>query len=171
MNEVFVNAPKSDLSLRNSCHKLKQPFGKTSASQGALSFFGPALWNKITEEIKRTTSVKRFNHNFNKQYLNEIEKSSFWEKIITTIVSIIDSIIPLILLIYLIIVIITINTNVTAAIINHVTFILNTWPLESNIINFFAMLFPTLHFLKFSFEGTAMKVRHFCLFCVCLFSC
>ena len=43
LNEVFVKAPESGLSLRNSYHKLKQPFGKISTGQSALSFFGSVL--------------------------------------------------------------------------------------------------------------------------------
>ena len=45
-NEVLVKAAKSGLSLRNSYHKLMQPFRKTSIDKRALSFIGLALWNK-----------------------------------------------------------------------------------------------------------------------------
>ena len=46
LNEVVVKSPESGLSLRNSYHKLKQPFGRTSIGQSALPLIGPALWNK-----------------------------------------------------------------------------------------------------------------------------
>ena len=42
-NEVSVKTRKPGLSLRNSYHKPKQPFRKTSIGQSALSFIGPAL--------------------------------------------------------------------------------------------------------------------------------
>ena len=41
-------------------HKHKQPFCKTRVGQNTLSFATPALWNKIPEEIKRTTSLNTF---------------------------------------------------------------------------------------------------------------
>ena len=53
LNEVFMKAPESSSSLRNISQKLQQPFRKTNTGQNALSFIGPALWNKIPEEIKK----------------------------------------------------------------------------------------------------------------------
>ena len=55
LNVVFIKALESNLSLRNSYQKVQKPFLKTSTGQNALSFIDPALWNKIPEEIKRTT--------------------------------------------------------------------------------------------------------------------
>ena len=55
LNEVFMKAPESNSSLRNSYQKLHQPFRKTNTDQNALSFIRPALWNNVPEEIKRTT--------------------------------------------------------------------------------------------------------------------
>ena len=43
LNEVFMKTPESSSSLRNSYHKLQQPFRKTNTGQNALSFIGPAL--------------------------------------------------------------------------------------------------------------------------------
>ena len=37
LNKVFIKAPESGLSLRNSYHKLKQPFDKISTGQIDLS--------------------------------------------------------------------------------------------------------------------------------------
>ena len=56
LNEVFIEPPKPDLSLRYNCHKLKQPLS-------ASSFNSPALRNEIPEEIKRTTSLNTLEHN------------------------------------------------------------------------------------------------------------
>ena len=43
LNEVFMKAPESSSSLRNSYQKLQQPFRKTNAGQNVLSFTGPVL--------------------------------------------------------------------------------------------------------------------------------
>ena len=63
INEVFMKAPKPNLSLRNSYYKLKLLFHKTSTGQNAVSFIGPVLYNIITENIKRTTELNTFKHN------------------------------------------------------------------------------------------------------------
>ena len=75
LNKVSAKIPEYGLSLRNSYHKLKQPFCKTSISQNVLSFIDPALWHKIPDEIKRTTNLNTFKHNLKKHYLKG--KSSF----------------------------------------------------------------------------------------------
>ena len=77
LNEVFMKAPESSSSLRNSYQKLQQPFRKTNTGQNALSFIGPALWNKVPEEIKRTTNLNAFKHNLKKHYLKELGKANF----------------------------------------------------------------------------------------------
>ena len=63
-----MKAPESSSSLRNSYQKLQQLFRKTSIGQNALSFIGPALWNKVPDEIKRTTNLNEFKHNLKKHY-------------------------------------------------------------------------------------------------------
>ena len=77
LNEVFVKAPKSGTSLRNSNHKLKQPFRKTGIGQNALSFIGPSLWNKNTEELKRTTSLEIFKNGLKKTFEENWKVKSF----------------------------------------------------------------------------------------------
>ena len=72
-----MKAPESSSSLRNSYQKLQQPFFKTNTGQNALSLIGPALWNKVPEEIKRTTYLNAFKHNLKKHYLKELGKSNF----------------------------------------------------------------------------------------------
>ena len=80
LNEVFMKAPESSSSLRNSYQKLQQPFRKTNTGQNTLSFIGPALWNKVPEEIKRITNLNIFKHNLKKHYLKELGKSNFKKK-------------------------------------------------------------------------------------------
>ena len=55
-----MKAPESSSSLRSSYQKLKQPFRKTDTGQNALSFIGPASWNKVPKEIKRATNINAF---------------------------------------------------------------------------------------------------------------
>ena len=43
LNEIFLKAPESSSSLRNSYQKLQQPFRKTNTGQNALSLIGPTL--------------------------------------------------------------------------------------------------------------------------------
>ena len=76
-----MKAPESSSSLRNSHQKLQQPFCKTSTGQNALSFITTGLWNKIPEEIKRTTNLNTFKQNLKKHYLKELGKSNFKEKL------------------------------------------------------------------------------------------
>ena len=72
-----MNATETSSSLRNSYHKLQQPFRKTNTGQNALSFIGPALWNKVPDDFKRTTNLNAFKHNLKKHYLKELGKSNF----------------------------------------------------------------------------------------------
>lgn len=75
VNEVCIKGPKSTLSLRNSCQKLKQLLRKTSIGRNALFCIGPSLSKKIPEEIKRTTNLNTFKHCLKKNYLKEVGKS------------------------------------------------------------------------------------------------
>ena len=77
LNEVYMKAPESSSSLRNSYQKLQQPFRKTITGPNALSFTGPGLQNRVPEEIKRTTNLNAFKHNLKKHYLKELGKSDF----------------------------------------------------------------------------------------------
>ena len=72
-----MKAPESSSSLRNSYQKFQQSFCKANTGQNALSFNGPALQNKVPEEIKRTTKLSAFKHNLKKHYLKEFGKSIF----------------------------------------------------------------------------------------------
>ena len=72
LNEVFMKAPESSSSLRNSYQNLQQLFRKANTGQNALSFIGQALWNKVPEEIKIITNLNAFKHNLKKQYLRKI---------------------------------------------------------------------------------------------------
>ena len=81
----FLKAPESSSSLRNSYQKIQKPFRKTNTGQNVLSFIGPALWNKVPEEIKRTTKLNAFTHNLKKHYLKELGKVNLKKKRIIVI--------------------------------------------------------------------------------------
>ena len=73
LNEVFMKAPESRSSLRNTYQK-QQPFRKTNTGQNALSFIGPTLWNKVPEEVKRTINLNAFKDNLKKYCLKDLVK-------------------------------------------------------------------------------------------------
>ena len=75
-----MKAPESSSSLRNSYYKLQQPFRKTNTGQNVLSFIVLALWNKVPEEIKRTTNLNAFKHNLKKHYLKKLVSQTFKKK-------------------------------------------------------------------------------------------
>ena len=55
------------LSVKNSNHKLRQPFCKTSTKVASLlALSGLELWNKIKVEIKRTSNFNNFKHGLQK---------------------------------------------------------------------------------------------------------
>ena len=89
LNEVFMKASESSSSLRNSYQKLQETFRKTSTGQKAFSFIGSALWNKLLEEIKRTTTLNASKHNLKKHYLKKTWLVKFLRKIIVININII----------------------------------------------------------------------------------
>ena len=106
----------------NSYQKFQQTFRKTSTGQNAFSFIGPALWNKVPEEIKRT-NLNAFKHSLMKHYLKELGKSNFKEKLSLLIslvwlrfyiVTNITIIIIVVIVILLFIISITVNTTTRA---------------------------------------------------------
>ena len=80
-NEVFMKALESSSSLTNSYQKLQQSSDKTSTGQNTLPFIGPALWNTVPEEIKRTANLNAFKHNLKKYCLKKLSKSNFLKKL------------------------------------------------------------------------------------------
>ena len=72
-----MKAPEYSSLLRNSYQKHQQLFRKTNTGQNALSFIGLALWKKVPEEIKRTTTLNAFIHNLKIYYLKKLRKANF----------------------------------------------------------------------------------------------
>ena len=73
LNEVFELACPNNLRTRNSCLKLICPFRKTNMGQNALSFIGPAIWNKTPEVLKKTNRINTFKHDLKKFYLTQLK--------------------------------------------------------------------------------------------------
>ena len=77
LDQVYTKTPESSSSLRNSCQKPQRPFRKTNTGQNTLPFIGPALRNKVTKEINRTTNLNAFKHTLKKHYIKELDKANF----------------------------------------------------------------------------------------------
>ena len=73
-NDIFVPFGKDRDSTRNSYKKLSQPFRQTTQGQNSLSYIGPSVWNKLSENIKKCKNVNIFKHNVKKYFFNEIKR-------------------------------------------------------------------------------------------------
>ena len=60
LGEVFKPAENIRITTRNSYLKLSDPFPKNSTRQNSLSYFGPAIWNRIPENLKKTKNLNTF---------------------------------------------------------------------------------------------------------------
>ena len=74
ISEIFCPAGKKGVSTRNSFQRLTQPLRKTSQGQKCLSYIGPSVWNKLPENIKKSSNLVTFKHEVKKYYLNELKK-------------------------------------------------------------------------------------------------
>ena len=59
------NTVKISVTNRNDCFELRLGRGC------------PASWNKVPEEVKRTTNLNAFKRNLKKHYLKELGKANF----------------------------------------------------------------------------------------------
>ena len=60
MKELFEVLENRNMSTRNSFLKLRQPSVKTNYGKKALFYTAPALWNKLSCELKQNKSVNAF---------------------------------------------------------------------------------------------------------------
>ena len=74
MSEVFLPCGSRRDSTRNSYQKLTQPFRKTTQGQNSLCNIGPSVWNKLSENNKRSSSINSFKHNVKKHYFKELKQ-------------------------------------------------------------------------------------------------
>ena len=63
---------KMRINTRKSFLKLNHPLRKTSTGQKSLSYIGPAIWNRISEIIKKTRNLNTFKHKTKHYYLNDL---------------------------------------------------------------------------------------------------
>ena len=74
MSDIFLPDGNNRVSTRNSYNKLIQPFRRTTQGQNSLSYIGPSVWNKLSENTKKCNNVNTFKHNVKKHYFNEIKR-------------------------------------------------------------------------------------------------
>ena len=74
ISEIFCPARSRGMSTRNSFQKLTQSLRKASQGQKCLSYIGPSVWNKLPENIKKSSNLVTFKHEVKKYYLNELKK-------------------------------------------------------------------------------------------------
>ena len=72
MNEVIRPAEGITINKRNSYLKLNHRFRKTSAGQNGLFYTGHAIWNRISEILKKTENLNTFKHNMKNYFLNDL---------------------------------------------------------------------------------------------------
>ena len=60
LGEVLRQAENIRITMRNSYLKLSNPFKKTSTGKNSLSYIGPAIWNRISEILKKTKNLNTF---------------------------------------------------------------------------------------------------------------
>ena len=66
------------IKARNSFLKLNHSFRKTSTRPKGLSYFGPAIWDRIREIIKKTRNLNTFKHMMKHYYLNDLSNPNLW---------------------------------------------------------------------------------------------
>ena len=71
MSEIYNPAGDSEINSRGSHLKLIQPFRKTNAGQGSLSYIGPSVWNKLPSDIKQCKTKNSFKHKVKSHYFGE----------------------------------------------------------------------------------------------------
>ena len=74
MTDIFLPVDNYRASTRNSYKKLTLPFRKTTQGQNSLSYIGPSVWNKLSENIKSCNNINTFKHNVKKHFFNEIKR-------------------------------------------------------------------------------------------------
>ena len=74
MSEIYFPADQNGINTRHSYNRLILPARKTNAGLKALSYIGPATWNKVPHSIKCSKTLNGFKHNIKEFYLLETRK-------------------------------------------------------------------------------------------------
>ena len=72
MGEIFISVDQKGVQTRSSSKKLIQPNCAKVSGSKAISNLGPALWNKLPNEIKTQTNVNSFKHKIKDQYFKRL---------------------------------------------------------------------------------------------------
>ena len=52
---------------------LEMPLRKSNVGQKSISFYGPSVWNKLSNDLKNLNTVTSFTHNYKKLDLKKLE--------------------------------------------------------------------------------------------------
>jgi len=72
LSDVFNPKMNNERSTRNSCLKLLQPSVKTNQGINSLSYIAPFIWNKLSNDLKLSTSVNSFKHKIKADFLQTL---------------------------------------------------------------------------------------------------
>ena len=74
MSDTFKTASQSNINTRQAYSRLIQPLRKTNMELNSISYLGPSLWNKLSENIKHSSSLITFKHNVKVYFLKNLQK-------------------------------------------------------------------------------------------------
>ena len=74
-NEVFCPVKDNEVATRCCNKKLKLPFCKLKLGMQSLSYVGPSIWNKLSNNLKTATSVNCFKHDIKKYFPKKLGKT------------------------------------------------------------------------------------------------
>jgi len=73
MKELFETVEGTNVRTRNSFLKLRQPSVKTNFGKKALFYTAPALWNKLSCDLKQNKSVNSFKHAIKRNLFEKLD--------------------------------------------------------------------------------------------------
>lgn len=71
VNELFL--PSRNIYKTGSHMPFEIPLRKSNSSQKRVSFMGPSLWNKLSNEVKILNTVTLCTHNYKKVVIKKLE--------------------------------------------------------------------------------------------------
>ena len=74
MSDMFKTASQSNINTRQAYSRLIQPLRKTNMGLNSISYLGSSLWNKLSENIKQSSSLITFRHKVKEYFLKNLRK-------------------------------------------------------------------------------------------------
>ena len=71
-NEVFCPVDNNGVATCCCNKKLKLPFHKSKLGMQSLSYVGPRIWNKLSNNLKTAASINCFKHCIKKYFLKKL---------------------------------------------------------------------------------------------------